>query len=980
MNESAQPKNIHYLIASLTAAVIIALSFSLVWKEHNNNYAMAGVSVLNTAEIVAQQVEYSFDTTNEFLESITTRYQRNLSLGPVAVQRLAASISLELSDYSVLSSVGITNASGEVVLTTEKSTQSDFYQNIAQSNFFKQAKAGDDRLIFEGPLQITPQEVWVLILAHRIVDHQNTFQGIVYGVVPVEYIGQGFSRVDLGPQGIINLRTTDFSQVIRYPALSGADADIGNRNVSQTIQQLMRNTPNRDSYVYTTVAPIDGTERVYAYKKFSHSPFWMTVGRATEDVTYSVWQTATVMTVLSLTLTVILFWGAKRLSSQKQNLQQRIQEKEKAEKQLREGEKRLSIILNSLESCVYLKDTSGRYIYVNNAICTLLGLERHEIIGFRDQQFCDCDTAASVEKKDHRVFQNGEVLRYEEIYNALPSGNMSTFFTVKLPLRHDDGTIYALCGISTDISKRIKYEKELLQNRQFLQSLADNLPGLVGYWSKDRTCQFANVKYLEWFDVRPEHVEGVRVETLLGESIYAASKNNIEQALQGREQSFERVMEKATGERVIAWVQYIPDIIQQEVQGFFVYVTDITEFKEAQQEKELLSAQLLQAQKMEAIGTLAGGIAHDFNNILGAIIGYAEMALDVSPTNSEVARDIEKILVAGQRAADLVKQILAFSRQAKVDQQILAPVSMVKETIKLLRSALPSTIEIKQRLNPATDNIQADPTQIHQVVMNLCTNAFHAMENTGGVLEITLDNSTFLQEDLARNPGVKAGSFIHLVISDSGPGIPQEVIGRIFEPYFTTKGVGKGTGLGLSLVHGIVTSLGGVVTFDSSPEAGTAFHVYIPSTRAEESTSPGADDAKLVGSEHILLVDDEEILAEMGKAMLERLGYQITTCCSSQEALEIFQKEPDRFDAVVTDQTMPGMTGMELARKILQFRPGIPIILCTGFSSSVNEERALENGIHSFILKPVRKGDLATALRRAFDQLSYHSTAGEKPQ
>ena len=251
--------------------------------------------------------------------------------------------------------------------------------------------------------------------------------------------------------------------------------------------------------------------------------------------------------------------------------------------------------------------------------------------------------------------------------------------------------------------------------------------------------------------------------------------------------------------------------------------------------------------------------------------------------------------------------------------------------------------------------------------MNLCTNAFHAMEDAGGVLEVRLENCTLTDKDLEQHPNIVPGPFIHLAISDTGPGIPAEISDRIFEPYFTTKGVGKGTGLGLSLVHGIITSLKGFVHYETSPKNGTTFHVYIPATQKKIHDSNAVDNARLAGNERILLIDDEHILAEMEKTMLERLGYQVTTCSQSEEALATFEQHPQNFDAVVTDQTMPGMTGMELAKKMRTIRADIPIILCTGYSSSVNKEQALQQGIQSFLLKPVDKTMLATALRKAFD-------------
>jgi len=401
--------------------------------------------------------------------------------------------------------------------------------------------------------------------------------------------------------------------------------------------------------------------------------------------------------------------------------------------------------------------------------------------------------------------------------------------------------------------------------------------------------------------------------------------------------------------------------------GAIESIRDITEHKRAEEEKKSLQTQLIQAQKMEAIGTLAGGIAHDFNNILGAILGYAEMARDASPAGSMATKDLDKVLEAGHRAATLVKQILSFSRQADTERIPLQAGHIAKEAIKLLRPVLPSTIAIRQRIETNCTPILADPTQVHQILMNLCTNAFHAMEQTGGTLEITLKDCELSAEELRQQPNVAPGRFAVLSIGDTGQGIAPEIRDKIFDPYFTTKEVGKGTGMGLAIIHGIISSYGGFVTCESEPGTGTVFRVFFPAIAQKISPVDTHVAADLPGTERILLVDDEEILASLGRTMLERLGYAVTVRTSSQEALSTFANQPDRFDAVITDQTMPGMTGVELARRMLHIRPDLPIILCTGYSTLINEEQIKAEGIRGFAMKPLTKKELSTLLRQVLD-------------
>ena len=396
--------------------------------------------------------------------------------------------------------------------------------------------------------------------------------------------------------------------------------------------------------------------------------------------------------------------------------------------------------------------------------------------------------------------------------------------------------------------------------------------------------------------------------------------------------------------------------------------TDITKIKQLEEERIRTEAQLRQSQKMEAVGTLAGGIAHDFNNILSAIIGFTELSLLELEEDHPIRQNLDQVHLAGTRARDMVKQILAFSRQSDSERKPINIIPVIKEALKMLRGSLPTTIDIRKDFDEDPGIIEADPTQLHQVMMNLCTNSSHAMREEGGILEVRVEKVDFASETDLPDSELRPGPHIKLSIRDTGHGISQENLERIFDPYFSTKQKSEGTGLGLAVVQGIVKSHRGTITVTSDVGSGTTFNIYLPRVKAPTPEKSKISSTVATGNERILLVDDEQALVEMGKQLLTRLGYQAQTRTSSVEALELFQHNPGRFDLVISDMTMPNMTGDKLAREILKVRPDMPIILCTGYSERFTESQARDLGIKAFIMKPLVIGDLAATIRKVLDQ------------
>ena len=398
-----------------------------------------------------------------------------------------------------------------------------------------------------------------------------------------------------------------------------------------------------------------------------------------------------------------------------------------------------------------------------------------------------------------------------------------------------------------------------------------------------------------------------------------------------------------------------------DILGYQGIIRDVTHQKQ-------LEAQLKQAQRMESIGTLAGGIAHDFNNILSPILLHSEMVMDDLVPDDPLQLNMKEIYKAAGRARELVKQILTFARKREEEKIVIKSSLIVKEVINFLRSTIPTTIEIRYVIKAEHDMVLADPTQLNRIVMNLCTNAAYAMREQGGILEVSLENEDISKEKLNGFFILRPGRYLKLTVKDNGTGISPDILERIFEPYFTTKKFGEGTGLGLSTIHGIVKNYGGSITVESEAGRGTTFYVYLPVTATGDSDMENRKTDIPKGTEHILIVDDEKSAVNSMRETLERLGYKVTPRTSSIEALETFRNDPEVFDLVITDMTMPNMTGKELVIEIKKSRPDMAIILCTGFSDQISREGAKELGIDAFIMKPIIRSEIANSIREVLDK------------
>ncbi len=516
-------------------------------------------------------------------------------------------------------------------------------------------------------------------------------------------------------------------------------------------------------------------------------------------------------------------------------------------------------------------------------------------------------------------------------------------------------------GLEGEIVERMQAESDLARQTELLNNILHNVPHDI-FWKNERSVYLGcNKTFAETSGLtHPNDIVGKTDYDLpwKKQEIESFRKSDAEVMDKGLPvYDIEEKLTQANGQEKTIITSKVPLKDKDgNVFGLLGINYDITERKHLEETAK-------QTQKMEAIGTLAGGIAHDFNNILGGIIGYSELALDAVKTDSDAYNFLNQVLKAGTRAKDLVRQILSFSRKGQNERKPLDLSHIVKEEAKLLRSTLPTTIEIHQNINNDLGMVNADLTQMHQVVMNLCTNAAHAMREHGGRLEISLSPVILARESIRKYHDILPGPYVELKISDTGTGIDSKIIHRIFEPFFTTKEKENGTGMGLAVVHGIVKEHSGDIIVESSPDKGTTFTVLLPQVLSENEEKEKTSLSVPLGNERVLLIDDEKMLLDFGEKTLTSLGYKVKTMNSSIEALEVFQKSPDAFDIIITDHTMPHMTGYNLAKHILEIKPDAKIILCTGYSDNITPEKIERAGIMALLYKPIRKMEIAKTVR-----------------
>jgi PAS domain S-box-containing protein len=634
-------------------------------------------------------------------------------------------------------------------------------------------------------------------------------------------------------------------------------------------------------------------------------------------------------------------------------------DKKAAAAALVESERRYKELADFLPEAVFEMDKAGRVIFLNKRGRDLFNYTSGDLeAGLNIVEFLDARDRSRAEANAARVM-GGEEIGVNPYRAARRDGATFPALVHASRIVREDSTV-GLRGVIVDITKLHQAEQE----RSRLATAVEQAADAVIIADPGGTIRYVNPAFEAVTGYRRGDATGQSLTFLNGEAEEDDALRRLKDALtSGQAWAGHLLGKRKDGSPYEEECTLSP--VRDESGELIDYVfvcRDVTE-------QLRLERQFRHAQKLEALGTLAGGIAHDFNNILMPIIGFAQLLLDGidGPINGEQQHDLERIVAAGARAQDLIGQILAFSREAEQRRKPVRLGPLIEETLKLMKASLTAAIEVRQRIETEDDTILGDPTRVHQVLINLCTNAGAAMRGRNGILEVSLEDVEADAEFIARNPDLAEGPYVRLTVSDTGCGMTRDVMERIFEPFFTTRSKEGGTGLGLAAVHGIVKSFGGAVRVYSEPGRGTAFHLYLPKSR--DTTEGTAEDERPIptGRERVLVVDDEEAIAELERKTLAGLGYSVHTALSGDQALEIFGTSPQEFDLVVTDQTMPKMTGLSLIRRIRQLRPDIPVILTSGFGRTLSSEGPESLGSVWRLLKPVTIREFGETVRRALD-------------
>jgi len=1004
----------HYLIAIL--AFLFVLDGFALWfaakLDYDRSLERARVVLEKTSISLEERLKRTVIATEAILDSRALRIQEKGMAETISSVKEWERFRTAAQGLPDAGSLWLLDNTGNLLMdSTEYPSQR---MNFSEREYFApQRDKGID--LYIGPVvkgKITNK--YSFTISHRINGKDGSFLGIVLAAIETDDFTNFLRNIDIGEDSTVTVFRTDGSMILRQP--------MEDKYLGKTFKHLkLFSMPLNEvpSGIYETNA-IDGIQRLIAYRKVQGLPLLVATGIPVDSVLKE-WRARvkvySLMAVIAFFSLVGLSWlvrratmreekeKARELSDSNLSLQAEIVERERSQLALRQSEQRWATTLASIGDAVIASDAAGSITFMNAVAEELTGWTLMdaatkpvpEVFNIINEQ-----TRKEVENPVAKVLREGMIVGLaNHTILVRKDGTEVPIDDSGAPIRDQDGKTIGVVLVFHDITARKQTEEELHKGRIDMDRAQE--VGQIGSWRLD-----IRRNVLTW-SVENHRIFGVTKGTPLTYEAFLAIVHPDDRqyvdaqwnaGLAGEPYDIEH---RIVVNGQVRWVRekaYLEFDDTGELLGGFGITQDITERKQLEEElrrsrddldlrvrertaeldqayqklveetedNQRLEAHLRQSQKMEAIGTLAGGIAHDFNNILAAIIGFSEMVEEDLPPGDPSTPHVQRVLNAASRGRELVQQILAFSRKTEHARHPVSISFVAKETLQFLRATIPTTIEIILDNTATADTILATPVEVQQVLLNLATNAALSMQDKGGILHVSIADMDVEPYASVLESDIVPGEYVQLVVKDTGNGIAPDVMKRIFEPYFTTREVGQGTGMGLAVVYGIVKSLHGSIMVESEPGVGSTFQVLLPKVTTAKRTEATLLERSLTGKERVLFIDDEEFLVEWGQALLERMGYEVTAMNDSTEAFETFSSDPSRFDLVITDQTMPGITGLNLARDLLKIRPDIPVILCTGHSESVTLDKLKEAGVREFLMKPLAKKDLAEVIRRVLDK------------
>ena len=966
-----RPRSVSWA-GSMFIAVIAATAVYDVLRQHDATVANTGRELESHARVIAEQTARSVQA----VDVVLRHYAEQFRAGAMA-SWTADNVHAYLAEQAVglvqIDALFVFHANGDLLASSLGPPLRQQMINVTGRAAYEILRANRETGVFVGAAQPSQlEQKYIVPIARRLENASGEFAGIVAARGRTEYFEQFYRDIKLDPGTSVALMREDGTLLARYPVVESA---LGKRFPPSA--QLLASSMTSTDAPLRVASPIDGIERFVVLRRVPDYPLVVVMTRDAA-VALAPWRAQAIgaaarmlgLGILAALLLAVAVRQLKRLTEARESLEA--------------SRERFALAVAGSDEGIWLYDFTARQVFVSARARELSGLPPGPETQAMDEWFASLtlhpdDAAQRQAALDAHLA--GKTPAYEgEFRLRHPDGAYRWVRIHGVCLRDAIGTPQRMAGSITDIDARKRAEAALRASEERYQLAVAGANQGLWDWNLATDTLFLSPRAQEFMGLVPSEPLRPRREWIERSSYHADDVERVRRAvsahLRGKTSCFE--IEHRLRHRSGAWHWYRQrGVALTDEQGrpyrMAGSMEDITDRKDAEVERSRLEGQLLQAKKLEAIGTLAGGIAHDFNNILAAILGNAEMAqMDAKP-GSPLRRHVDAALAAGLRAKSLVERILAFSRSGIGDRTPVHVQSIVDEALEVVTASLPSNVRLERRLAAGDAHVLGDSTQIHQVVMNLCTNGIQAMKS-GGTLDVSLD-VVERSESMAATSPLSAGRYVRLVVRDSGSGMAPAVLERIFDPFFTTKEVGVGTGLGLSLVHGSVTDLGGGIDVASRVGEGSAFTVYLPLSVSAAATADAEEAVPHGHGEVVLLVDDEEPLVRLGEEVLARLGYEPVGFTSSVAALAAFRAAPARFDAVLSDESMPEMAGCEMAAAIRSVRADIPIVLVSGFVTAALSGEARAIGVVDVLAKPLVVRDIARSLANALEAARRNGAA-----